>query len=99
MNEKVVGIDLGTTNSAMAAMEGGQLTIITNAEVSGADHFEKLKLADKDRPACGILDGMQQSSQDSDSASWEYSESRTRVGAVFKFQKKSEDYFCSKVFL
>lgn len=30
--EKVVGIDLGTTNSAMAAMEGGQPTIITNAE-------------------------------------------------------------------
>ncbi len=30
--EKVVGIDLGTTNSAMAAMEGGQPTIITNSE-------------------------------------------------------------------
>ncbi|KAL2456727.1 Heat shock 70 kDa protein 7 [Abeliophyllum distichum] len=32
VNEKVVGIDLGTTNSAVAAMEGGQPTIITNAE-------------------------------------------------------------------
>lgn len=31
-NEKVVGIDLGTTNSAVAAMEGGQPTIITNVE-------------------------------------------------------------------
>nr|ADB23406.1 chloroplast Hsp70-2 [Physcomitrium patens] len=30
--EKVVGIDLGTTNSAMAAMEGGQPTITTNSE-------------------------------------------------------------------
>ncbi|CAA0827802.1 Heat shock 70 kDa protein 7- chloroplastic [Striga hermonthica] len=30
--EKVVGIDLGTTNSAVAAMEGGQPTIVTNAE-------------------------------------------------------------------
>uniref|UniRef100_A0A803M504 Uncharacterized protein n=1 Tax=Chenopodium quinoa TaxID=63459 RepID=A0A803M504_CHEQI len=30
--EKVVGIDLGTTNSAVAAMEGGQPTIITNVE-------------------------------------------------------------------
>lgn len=30
--EKVIGIDLGTTNSAMAAMEGGQPTIITNSE-------------------------------------------------------------------
>ncbi|XP_074279583.1 stromal 70 kDa heat shock-related protein, chloroplastic-like [Silene latifolia] len=32
VNEKVVGIDLGTTNSAVAAMEGGQPTIITNVE-------------------------------------------------------------------
>eukprot|EP00228_Micromonas_bravo_P005523 CAMPEP_0203002132 /NCGR_PEP_ID=MMETSP1401-20130829/1029_1 /ASSEMBLY_ACC=CAM_ASM_000894 /TAXON_ID=38833 /ORGANISM="Micromonas pusilla, Strain CCAC1681" /LENGTH=699 /DNA_ID=CAMNT_0049743647 /DNA_START=68 /DNA_END=2167 /DNA_ORIENTATION=- len=30
--EKVVGIDLGTTNSAVAAMEGGSPTIVTNAE-------------------------------------------------------------------
>lgn len=30
--EKVIGIDLGTTNSAMAAMEAGQPTIITNSE-------------------------------------------------------------------
>ncbi|CAA7037347.1 unnamed protein product [Microthlaspi erraticum] len=31
-NEKVVGIDLGTTNSAVAAMEGGKPTIVKNAE-------------------------------------------------------------------
>merc|ERR1719281_93641 len=30
--EKVVGIDLGTTNSAVAAMEAGTPTIIPNAE-------------------------------------------------------------------
>ncbi|OUS42001.1 heat shock protein 70 family [Ostreococcus tauri] len=30
--EKVVGIDLGTTNSAVAAMEGGNPTIVTNSE-------------------------------------------------------------------
>merc|ERR1719499_2317598 len=30
--EKVVGIDLGTTNSAVAAMEAGNPTIIPNAE-------------------------------------------------------------------
>ncbi|CAK9866818.1 unnamed protein product [Sphagnum jensenii] len=30
--EKVVGIDLGTTNSAVAAMEGGQPTIVANNE-------------------------------------------------------------------
>ncbi|KAK2968990.1 hypothetical protein RJ640_002255 [Escallonia rubra] len=30
--EKVVGIDLGTTNSAVEAMEGGKPVIITNAK-------------------------------------------------------------------
>lgn len=30
--KQVVGIDLGTTNSAVAAMEGGKPTIVTNAE-------------------------------------------------------------------
>ena len=29
---KVLGIDLGTTNSCMAVMEGGQPTVVTNAE-------------------------------------------------------------------
>lgn len=32
MNNKILGIDLGTTNSAMAIMEGGEATIIPNAE-------------------------------------------------------------------
>src|SRR5690242_20734287 len=31
---KVVGIDLGTTNSVIAVMEGGEPTVITNAEGS-----------------------------------------------------------------
>ncbi|KAL6996525.1 hypothetical protein U1Q18_006657 [Sarracenia purpurea var. burkii] len=30
--EKVVGIDLGTTNSTVAAMEGGKPVIVTNSE-------------------------------------------------------------------
>jgi molecular chaperone DnaK len=29
---KIIGIDLGTTNSAMAVMEGGEPKVITNAE-------------------------------------------------------------------
>ena len=32
VSEKVLGIDLGTTNSCMAIMEGGQPVIIANAE-------------------------------------------------------------------
>ena len=36
MPGKVIGIDLGTTNSVVAVMEGGQPTVIVNQE--GARH-------------------------------------------------------------
>src|SRR5712691_6576084 len=32
MAEKIIGIDLGTTNSVVAVMEGGEPTVISNAE-------------------------------------------------------------------
>src|ERR687883_722471 len=34
MSGKVIGIDLGTTNSVVAVMEGGQPTVIVNQEGS-----------------------------------------------------------------
>ncbi|HEY8498590.1 MAG TPA: molecular chaperone DnaK [Limnochordales bacterium] len=34
VSEKIVGIDLGTTNSVIAVMEGGEVTVIPNAEGS-----------------------------------------------------------------
>src|SRR5918995_1339828 len=36
---KTIGIDLGTTNSCMAVLEGGEPTVIPNAEITGPAYF------------------------------------------------------------
>src|SRR6266571_1963937 len=35
---KTIGIDLGTTNSCMAVLEGGEPTVISNAEGGGKEY-------------------------------------------------------------
>ena len=37
---KIVGIDLGTTNSAVAVMEGGDPVVIPTADASGPKHLQ-----------------------------------------------------------
>ena len=41
---KIIGIDLGTTNSCVAVLEGGQPTVIVNAE--GVDNLTTKQVAD-----------------------------------------------------
>jgi molecular chaperone DnaK (HSP70) len=49
---KVIGIDLGTTNSAMAILEAGQPTILENAEGSRITP-SVVAIDAQDRPAAG----------------------------------------------
>ena len=41
---KVIGIDLGTTNSCVAVMEGGEAVVIPNAEGNRIHLLDKVSL-------------------------------------------------------
>ena len=53
---KTIGIDLGTTNSCMAVLEGGEPTVIPNAEGGRTTQYESsrisLGMADKRNLLC-----------------------------------------------
>ena len=51
---KILGIDLGTTNSAMAVLEGGSPTIIVNAEGDRTTPSVVGFRADGDRVGAGL---------------------------------------------
>ena len=57
MPSKVIGIDLGTTNSVVAVMEGGQPTVIVNQEGARTTPSTEAAFCENDwtRIPCGDL--------------------------------------------
>ena len=51
---KIIGIDLGTTNSVVAVMEGGQPTVITNEEGGRTTHSVVAFTDDDERPVGAV---------------------------------------------